>query len=320
MPSTLADIAAATGFSTATISRSLRGDSAVKPKTRAAVLRACAELGYKPSVGGRILAQGTSAFVGLSLGPTDRSTARYVSLLHQAVSEQMTETGWALKLVNSSDFVATLSTVGAMIIIGTIADDPRIKLCREKKIPHVAIGYDQSNPGFSVVPDDEGGARLVARHFAEGGRKKMAVMASRRSGDIADILVRAKACIDEGRLLGLNPIMLPPVKSITSTLDGYRSIMAASKADISFDCLFCETDEHALGAQAALHDIGKNVPKDIAVAGFDDLPILSANLTTVRQDFSLLAVTVLELLEKARRDENPVQVILPVELVVRQSG
>ncbi|VAW16339.1 hypothetical protein MNBD_ALPHA11-1294 [hydrothermal vent metagenome] len=320
MPSTLADIAAATGFSTATISRSLRGDSAVTPKTRAAVLRVCAELGYKPSVGGRILAQGASAFVGLSLGATDRSTARYVSLLHQAVSEQMTETGWALRLVNSNDFVPTLSAVGAMIIIGTIANDPRIKLCREKGIAHVAIGYDQSNPGFSVVPDDDGGARLVANHFAATGRKKMAVMASRRSGDIADILVRAAACMDEGKKLGLQPIMLPAVKSITSTLDGYRSMIAASKAKISFDCLFCETDEQALGAQAALLDLNKKVPKDIAIAGFDDLPVLSANLTTVRQDFSLLAVTVLELLEKARRGEEPLQVTLPVELIVRQSG
>jgi len=320
MPSTLADIAAATGFSTATISRALRGDNAVTAKTRATVLRVCAELGYKPSVGGRILAQGALAFVGLSLGQTDNSTTRYVSLLHQTMSQQLTETGWALKLVNSDDFVETLSTVGAMIIIGTVKNDPRIELCRKNNIAHVAIGYDEFNPGFSVVPDDAGGARLVARHFASTGRKNMAVMASRRSGESEKILVRANACIEEGARLGLSPIMLPTVPAITATLDGYRTIMAALKTGITFDCLFCETDEQALGAQAALLDMGIKIPQQIGVAGFDDLPVLSENLTTVRQDFSLLAATALQLLDKARRGEAPTQIVLDVELIVRGSG
>ncbi len=320
MPATLADIAAATGFSTATISRSLRGDAAVTAKTRAAVLRVCADLGYKPSVGGRILAQGASAFVGLSLGQTDNSTTRYVSLLHQTMSQQLSETGWALRLVNSDVFIQTLADVGAMIIIGTVNNDPRIELCRKKGIAHVAIGYDEFNPGFSVVPDDEGGARLVARHFSRAGRKNMAVMASRRSGESQKILVRANACMDEGERLGLNPQMLPPVPAITATLDGYRTIMAAIKKGISFDCLFCETDEQALGAQAALLDMGIRVPQKIAVAGFDDLPVLSEHLTTVKQDFSLLAETVIKLLDRARRGEPATQIVLPVELIVRESG
>ncbi len=319
MPPTLADIAAATGFSTATVSRSLRGDKAVTAKTRSRVLRACSELGYRPSVGGRILAQGSLAFVGLSLGQTDNSTTRYVSLLHQALSQRLSATGWALRLVSSDNFVQNLSDVGAMIIIGTVNNDPRIKLCTKHGIAHVAIGYDRFNTGFSLVPDDAGGARLVARHFADTGRKRMAVMASRRSGEGHDILVRANACMDEGRRLGLEPVMLPAVNGITSTLDGYRSIMALG-GGISFDCLFCETDEQALGARAALMDMGKKVPGEIAVAGFDDLPDLSSSLTTVRQDFSLLAKTALELLDRARRGEEPSRVVLPVRLIVRDSG
>ncbi len=320
MSPTLADIAAASGYSTATVSRALRGDSAVKPETRAAVLKICTKLGYKPSVGGRILVQGASAFVGLSLGRTDHSTARYVSLLHQALSQQLTETGWALRLVSSEDFTSSLSSVGAMIIIGTMTDDPRIQLCREQGLPNVSIGHDNSNTGFSVVPDDEGGARLVARHFANTGRKKMAIMPSWHSQDDGVVRVRAAACLDEGKKLGLHPQLLGPVNSLTSTLDGYRSINSALNKIAGFDCLFCETDEHAIGARAALVDSGFQVPRDIAVAGFDDLPDLSADLTTVRQDIPLLATTALELVSKARRHEPPEQVILPVELVVRKSG
>ncbi|OEU70047.1 MAG: hypothetical protein BA874_05740 [Desulfuromonadales bacterium C00003068] len=317
---TLADVAAASGFSTATISRALRGDNAVTPDTRTAVLDVCAKLGYKPSIGGRILAQGASAFVGLSLGQTDNSTARYVSLLHQALSQQLTEIGWALRLVNSKDFNESLSEVGAMIIIGTVDHDPRIELCIKNSVPHVAIGYDKYNQGFSVLPDDDEGARLVARHFAKTGRKNMAIMPSRRDGDTEDISIRATACLDEGRRLNLSPKILPTINTITSTLDGYRSVIAALEDFKTIDCLFCETDEQALGAQAALVDSGFRVPEDIAIAGFDDLPELSAGLTTVKQDFSLLAATVLRLVEKARQGEQPTQVILPVELVVRASG
>jgi len=203
MPPTLADIAAASGFSTATVSRALHGDSSVTSQTRASVLKVCARLGYKPSLGGRILAQGASAFVGLSLGQTDNSTARYVSLLHQALSQRLTETGWALRLVTSEDFMVSLGAVGAMIVIGTVDNDPRIALCRKKNIPCVAIGYDKFNQGFRVVPDDDGGARLVARHFAETGRKRLAIMPSWHGRDNADILIRSAACLDEGRRLGL---------------------------------------------------------------------------------------------------------------------
>jgi len=320
MPPTLADIAAASGFSTATVSRALRGDSAVTAQTRAAVLNVCAELGYKPSLGGRILAQGASAFVGLSLGQTDNSTARYVSLLHQALSQQLTETGWALRLVTSEDFVTSLCALGAMIVIGTVDNDPRIALCRKKNIPCVAIGYDKFNHGFRVVPDDDGGGRLVARHFAKTGRKRMAIMPSWHGRDDEDVLTRAAACLDEGRRLGLEPKVLPAINTITSTLDGYRSIMAALADMASFDCLFCETDEQAIGAKAALIDCGFRVPQDIAVAGFDDLPALSAGMTTVRQDIPLLAATVLELVDKARRGEKPIQMTLPVTLIVRDSG
>lgn len=320
MPPTLANIALASGYSTATVSRALRGDSAVTEQTREAVLKVCARLGYKPSVGGRILAQGASAFVGLSLGQTDNLTARYVSLLHQALSQQLTETGWALRLVTADDFVNSLSAVGAMIIIGTVDDDPRIALCRKKNIPRVSIGYDRSNSGFSVVPDDEGGARLVARHFAQSGRKRLAIMPSWRGESSAKTSVRTRACLEEGRRLGLDPQVLPSVNTITSTLDGYRTIVAALSDMHSFDCLFCDTDEQALGARAALIDSGFKVPGDIGVAGFDDLPVLSASLTTVRQEFSLLAKTALELVDKARRGEPPLQVTLPVTLIVRQSG
>jgi len=258
--------------------------------------------------------------VGLSLGQKDNSTARYVSLLHQALSQQLTEFGWALRLVTAADFTESLSAVGAMIIIGTVDDDPRIELCKKSALPHVLIGYDRFKTGFSVVPDDEEGARLVARHFAKTGCRNIGIMQSQRDGEKADITIRAAACMAESRLLNLNPKILPTINAITSTLDGYRSVLAALEDFKTIDCLFCETDEQALGAQAALIDSGFRIPEDVAIAGFDDLPELSAKLTTVRQDFPLLAKTVLDLVEKARQGAPPIQVVLPVQLIVRESG
>jgi LacI family transcriptional regulator len=105
--------------------------------------------------------------------------------------------------------------------------------------------------------------------------------------------------------------------SATPSLQGYRALAPPLKTGATFDGLFCETDELALGALAALEDAGVAVPSDVALVGFDDLPDLAARLTTVRQDFPKLAEAAIKLLAEARRGTPPRNVLMPTELVRR---
>jgi len=97
------------------------------------------------------------------------------------------------------------------------------------------------------------------------------------------------------------------------------AIRAALEAGARFDALFCETDELALGAIAAIEDAKLNVPGDVAIVGFDDLPTLAERLTTIRQDFPRMAEAAIRLLAEARRGQPPRQVLMPVELIERQT-
>lgn len=76
----------------------------------------------------------------------------------------------------------------------------------------------------------------------------------------------------------------------------------------------CECDETALGVIAALKDRGYKLPKDFSVVGYDGLPGISKELTTIVQDTDLIANRVAQMLEQAMVGEQPVGSVVPVTL------
>jgi LacI family transcriptional regulator len=318
MQATQYDIARMTGLSQATISRALRGDPSVTDETRARIMAACAALDYRPSMGARLLAEGQKAMMGISLSPDALPTDRYVSLLHQSLIAALQATGWGVTLLPAEGLAARLPQVGAVILIGIEEDDSRIALCRAAGLPFVVVGYLDDPAVFRVVPDDDGGPRLAVRHFHGLGRRRLAVMSS-DDGPAGTLSRRARAAEDEALALGLTVTRITAARNATSTLSGYRTATRAADMLAGADCLFCDTDEHALGALAALEDQGLPVPGRISVAGFDDLPGLSRHLTTVRQDFARIAAEAIALTQEAR-DGAPARVVtVPVSLIVRDS-
>lgn len=319
MQATQYDIAKATGLSQATISRALRGDPSVLAETRDRILAVCADLNYRPSMGARLLAEGQKAMVGISLSANALPTDRYVTILHQNLLRALQDTGWGITLLAKDEFQARLPRMGAMILIGVDEHDARLPLCRANGLPFVAIGYVDDPAVFCVVPDDDAGPRMVVRHFHAQGRRAFGIMSSFDDGHGPAMGRRAAAAQNEAGRLGLHVTLIDARHDVTSTLSGYRTTMRNREAMAGLDCLFCDTDEHALGTIAALTDQGRVVPRDIMVAGFDDLPGLARDLTTVRQDFAEIARAAITLIEEAR-DGGPARtVMVPVDLIVRKS-
>lgn len=312
---TLNMVAERAGVSVATVSRSLHNDPAVVAETRDRVLRVCDELGYVPSPAGRRLKQGSKAVVGLSLGVQDHAVSRYVSLMHQALTSQLAASGWSVQLIRADEFKARLD-VGGLILIGVLKRDPRLAMLRGSDIPTISIGHDTG--GFCLAPDDAEGGRLASRHLIDSGRKRLAVL---HSHDIeGSVAQRVRSFIDQAKMQGLDPLRFDSEVATSPTLQGYRTMARALAAGASFDGLFCETDELAVGAVAAIEDAGRRTPQDIAVIGFDDLPEFADRLTTIRQDIPRLAEAAIDLLAEARRGENPRAVLLPVELKIRETA
>lgn len=317
MQPTQYDIARLTGLSQATISRALRGDPAVQPETRARIMATCADLNYRPTMGARILAEGQRAIIGISLSRDALPTDRYVTILHQSLLKELGVSAWGVTLLPADQLQDGLSAVGAVILIGVNADDARLALCQDLGVPFVAIGYVDDPDVFRVVPDDAGGARLVVRHFHQLGRRRFAIMSSYSTGHGPAMSRRAHAATDEARRLGLGVTQFDALPDVTHTLSGYRTVLRGQDRLADIDCLFCDTDEHALGAVRALADLGVAVPGRITVAGFDDLPGLSRELTTVHQDFAEIARQAIALTAEARAEAPARTVVVPVALMIR---
>jgi LacI family transcriptional regulator len=309
---TIALVAEKSGFSVATVSRALHNDSSVVPQTREQILRVCREVGYEPSIAGRRLSWGNKAVVGLSLGAHDHAAGRFVSLMHQALSHQLGVSGWSVELITSDRFNDDLD-IGGLILVGIAPNDPRPASDVAQRIPTVAIGHDLDC--FCVAADDRHGGELAADHLLGLGRKTLAVLQGKPEGGRR--VMRVEAFVERARTAGIDPTIIEADATATPSLQGYRALAPLLKKRVPFDGLFCETDELALGALAALEDANVAVPKDVALVGFDDLPDLAARLTTVRQDFPKLAEAAIKRLAEARRGGPPRNVLMPTELVRR---
>jgi LacI family transcriptional regulator len=312
---TLADVAAKAKVSTATVSRALNGDKAVRSETRLHVTRVAREMGFVPSTGARLLVQGESAVIGLSLGRRDFETSRYVAMMHQTLSRHLVGQGWLVRLVLGSEFEDLTGRLGGFILLGVSADDPRMALCRDRDTPFVAIGM--SGPDvFWVAPDDTSGAQQAIDCLAPQSQGTIDILYH----DDGQLNERLQAAFDRCDALGLKARPLPAPRGPMSSLLGYRTVHAALRQGRKFTAMFAETDELALGAAAAFSDAGLEPGREVKLVGFDDLPHMAGGLTTVAQDFNLLAQHALLLLGEARNREPARSLRMPVTLVRRATA
>ncbi|GAB4004652.1 hypothetical protein GCM10029992_50300 [Glycomyces albus] len=205
-------------------------------------------------------------------------------------------------------------------MISTHAADPLLDHIERSEIPAVAcgavIGRETTIP--YAAADDRDGARQATRYLVGQGRRKIAMITgpldtpggTLRLAGFTDILGRraAKTLITAG--------------DWTQT-SGQAAMGHLLEAHPDLDAVFVASDLMAAGALAALHDAGRAVPDDVAVAGFDDSAIATATrpaLTTIHQPLTEVAAATVGLLT-ALLDHQPVQpVILPTQLVERDSA
>jgi LacI family transcriptional regulator len=250
----------------------------------------------------------------LALGAHDHAAGRFVALMHQALSHQLGLSGWSVELITSDRFNDSLD-IGGLILVGIAPNDPRPTSDVARRIPTVAIGHDLDC--FCVAADDNHGGELAAKHLLSLGRKSLAVLQGTPEG--GKRVLRVDAFVATARAAGAEPTIIEADANATPSLQGYRALAPLLRNGAPFDGLFCETDELALGALAALEDAKVAVPRDVAVVGFDDLPDLASRLTTIRQDFPKLAEAAIKLLAEARRGVPPRNILMPTELVRRQT-
>jgi len=309
---TIREIARLANVSVGTVSRALNNRPGVSPETRARILQLAKELGFTPSPVARELV-GFPRTVGLLLAPGVRRYTPYFALLLEALSEALAKEGLRVREIPTDSAGLPLEEALGFILLGAHDHDPRVEHLKKAGKPFVLIGAYPDV--FAVAPDDVEGGYQATRHLLELGHREVAHLTGHLHHQAGrERLLGYRKALEE-RGLPLKPELI--LDGGFDPLAAYRAVRRAWEGGLRFTALFAASDEMALGAKAALEDLGLRIPLDVSLVGYDDLPEVGQELTTVHQDIPTIAEEAVLLLKRALAHEAPVAKRVPVRLVVR---
>lgn len=317
---TIRDVARRAELSVATVSRALNGFDNVSDKARERVSEAVRELGYVPHAGARSLSLARTNAIGVVLPDLH---GEFFSEIVRGMDREASRHGYLLLLSNlhgSHDQAAlALRTmhgrVDGLIVMAPHLSADDLSTALPPGLPSILINTrDSSGSRPAIHLDNAGGARAVADHFAALGRKRIVHVAGPAGNIDADERAAAfrEACASKGL----------PCKVLRGDFEegsGQRAVEQLLERGVRFDALFAANDNMAIGALQALQSAGLDVPRDVVVAGFDDIPLARhLGLTTVRVRIAELGErSIVRLLASIGREGSPGDELHAPELVVR---
>lgn len=321
----MGDVARHAGVSAQTVSRVSNGLANVDPATRARVVASMQELGYRPNSAARALRRGRFRTIGVIMF-TLRTFGNMRTL--DAIATEAARADYSVTLIPVQE--ATLDRVsgaysrlteqavdGVIIIFEAhLLDEADFVL--PPGLPVVVIDSNATGKYTVVDTDQADGARQATEHLLELGHRQVWHIAGPQNSFSAGH--RIESWQRTLRKAGIEP---PPVlHGDWSTGSGHRhGLTLGARDDVT--AIFAANDQMALGAMRALHELGRDVPGQISVVGFDDLEEAHSfwpPLTTIRQDFGEVGRQAIQrLLEKVDGDQRISKVTVPTELIVRAS-
>ncbi|MET0813459.1 MAG: LacI family DNA-binding transcriptional regulator [Microbacterium sp.] len=331
MTVSIRDVAERAGVSVGTVSNVLNHRERVTPESVVRVNSAIAELGYVRNDAARQLRAGRSATVGLVV--LDVRNPFFTELARGAENEA-DRRGLSILLANSDENVGREARyldlfeqqrVRGILISPYQQVGERLRQMRERGIPAVLVDRRSEDDLFSSVSvDDELGGYLAVRHLLESGRRRilftggpidMRQLDDRRRG--------ARRAVDE--VAGASLEVLPAQASQVEDGSTAGAEIASRPPEHRPDAVFCANDLVALGVLQSLSAHRIDVPRDIALIGFDDIDFAAAAvvpLSSVRQPARLMGETALRILVQESDDpaRPPERVVFEPELVIRASS
>jgi len=330
-PVTLKTISEKTGFSITTVSRALAGYSDVSSKTREKITRAAQELGYYPNLTARQLQSQKTNTVGIIL-PTNGPTFAdpYFSQLIAGIGDGLAESSYDLLISTHAPDADELIAyrhmvegrrVDGLIVVRTRLQDERIAYLAQTDLPFVVFGRTNLNVDYTHIDADSysGMYRLVS-HLIEQGYTRIGYIGAAPEYLFGNLRVEGymQAHEDAGIELGAEHIVVGDLTE-QGGAKGTRQLLAAQP---DLQAIVATNDLMALGAISVVQEMGLTVGKDIAIAGFDDIPAAEVfSLTTLRQPIyeigTKLSAMVLDLIREEPLENN--QVLIEPELILRTS-
>jgi DNA-binding LacI/PurR family transcriptional regulator len=331
---TLEQVAVRAGVGRGTVSRVINGSPRVSDRTRAAVQQAIADLGYVPHRAARALAANRSDAIALVVPePEERLFAEpFFSGIIRGVSAELADTDIQLLLTlirtprereRFTQYAAS-QRVDGVLLISVHGSDPLPDQLAEAGIPAVMTGRRSADEQVPFVDcDNGGGAQLAVEHLLGRGR-----------GMVATITGPADMYVAQCRLDGYREALRTAGREVEEGLvargdfteeSGHVAMRELVRRRPELDAVFCASDLMAVGARRALRELGRSVPDDVAIVGFEDSALarhMDPPLTSVNQPTQAMgrAMTRALLEEIGEEGSDLPRLVLPTELVRRASS
>ena len=328
------DIADIAGVSQATVSRALRNSPLVRSETRERIQQIARDLNYFVNRNAAGLRTHQSNTIALLLFDESDSTDAHMNLFLMSMLDAITRAAasrgfdvlLSLQQLNADwhvEYQASHRADGLIILGYGDYVEYRQKLAALDAANTRFIIWGplvDEQPGHSFGCDNEHGGYQATRHLLDLGRQNIAFIGRRSSSpELAD---RHRGYVRALKESGRETDERLRGSAENSESLGYHAAMELLTSGRSFDALFAATDLIAIGAMRALQDKGIAIPGDIAVVGFDDMPLaayVTPGLTTIRQNAQLGAEGLVNGIVALIRDEPVESQLMEPVLVVRES-
>lgn len=320
---TIRDVARESQLSVASVSRALNGHKSVRPETRARIVAVADRLGYVPHAGARSLSMARSNAIGVVLPDLH---GEFFSEIVRGMDREATRLGLQLLLSNMhADPVQAGLALRAMHgrVDGLLIMCPQMRTERwvgsmPRGIPAVLLNTPEpmmDHPSMAI--DNRAGAAAVARHLIEIGRRQIVHIAGPEHN--VDARERSEGFVETVRALAPDAIVTVLPGDFNEET-GEAAAATILDAGMKVDAVFAANDMMAVGCLQALRAAGRRVPEEVAIVGFDDVPIARyLSLSTARVNIAEIgARAVIRLTEimQGSTEHDGVELHKP-ELVVR---
>ncbi len=326
---TIKDVARKAGVSTATVSRVFNNVGPVDEKTRRRVQEVAKRLRYTPNAVGRSLSTKRTDAIGLLL--PDIHGEFFSEVIRGA--DQAAQQGRYHLLVSSShnhrdEIEAALKVmsgrVDGLIIMSPQIDAQTLKTNLPKSLPVVLLNCFVDGVSFdSLNIDNFGGARAMVQHLIQHGHQRIAIIKGAEKN--LDAKERLRGYHEALRASRIEPCAAWEIAGNFSEDSGYEATQKILALQPRPSAIFALNDSMAIGALSAMRETGVDIPGEIALVGFDDIPVarfLSPALSSVRVSIHELgAIAIKQLVHAIRQKNNHTKqhMIIPTSLAIRES-
>lgn len=324
---TMKDVAKLAGVTQPTVSYVINNTATISEDVKERVNQAIKELNYKPNYNAVALKTNRSHVIGIVLPDITNS---YYAVMAGSLEKKLTRNGYTV-LINSTGYKEKVElmiikqllahNVEALIIAYQISNQECWEILKESGKEIVVIEAGKlGNIFHKIETDNFYGANIATKYLLKEERKKIAYIS--QSSKIEALNMREKGYIDALKDGSRNqkPMIYRTSSPDEKWIEGVKLGRKLLHEDI--DGLIISSDEIAIGVLKTFLSAGVRIPKDVAIIGYDDIPIAELfvpELTTVAQPLEEICQQAVKMLLKAIKGKKVESIILKPTLIIRKT-